>query len=148
MVSSAQPNGSIQPESVLRRMRAKITEFQALLLEEQQAIRSLSFGQFSTVTLRKERLLEDIRELESQRRAALASAGAPSGTLHQEESALAAAIAETDRMNRFNATLIGRSLEFLEGTLRLWQRSSASTALYSSSGAMVPGGAARLRTQG
>jgi hypothetical protein len=68
--------------------------------------------------------------------------------LEREESALATAIAETDRMNRFNAALIGQSLQFLEGTLRLWQRSPESAALYSSSGAMVPSGGARIRTQG
>ncbi|MFO0768162.1 MAG: hypothetical protein U0231_15550 [Nitrospiraceae bacterium] len=57
MVSTVQDQSHNQPESLLRRMRAKMTEFQGLLTEEQQAIRSLSFGQFSSVTMRKERLL-------------------------------------------------------------------------------------------
>lgn len=147
-MSTVQDQSHNQPESLLRRMRAKMTEFQGLLTEEQQAIRSLSFGQFSSVTMRKERLLDEIRGLEGQRRASMMPQGEPSAAVRQEESALAAAIAETDRMNRFNATLIGQSLEFLEGTLRLWQRLPESAALYSSSGVMVPGGGARLRTQG
>lgn len=147
-MSTVQDQSHNQPESLLRRMRAKMTEFQGLLTEEQQAIRSLSFGQFSSVTMRKERLLDEIRGLEGQRRASMMPQGEPSAAVRQEESALAAAIAETDRMNRFNATLIGQSLEFLEGTLRLWQRLPESAALYSSSYVMVPGGGARLRTQG
>jgi flagellar biosynthesis/type III secretory pathway chaperone len=148
MASTPQNDSSTPPESLLGRMRAKMSEFQALLREEQQAIRCLSFGQFSSVTLRKERLLEEIRILEGQRRSAMGTVREASDWLEREESALATAIAETDRMNRFNAALIGQSLQFLEGTLRLWQRSPESDALYSSSGAMVPSGGARIRTQG
>ncbi len=148
MVSAVQDHSQNQPESLLRRMRAKMAEFQGLLTEEQQAIRSLSFGQFSSVTIRKERLLDEIRDLEGQRRAAVMPQAEFVTALREEEAALAATIAETDRMNRFNATLIGQSLAFLEGTLRVWQRSPDSAALYSSSGAMISSGAGRLRAQG
>jgi hypothetical protein len=46
-------------------------------------------------------------------------------------------IGATDRMNRFNAALIGQSLAFLQGSLSLWQRSSASAPLYSQTGSVV-----------
>ena len=49
-------------------MLDKLTAFQDLLLEEQDAIRSLSFGQFTSVTIRKTQLLDEIRQLEQQRR--------------------------------------------------------------------------------
>ena len=58
----------LNPTPLIRRMLDKITAFQALLLEEQDAIRSLSFGQFTSVTMRKTQLLDEIRELEQQRR--------------------------------------------------------------------------------
>ncbi len=128
------------PETPVRRMLEKILAFQGLLIEEQQAIRSLSFGQFTTVTSRKSQLLDEIRTLEQQRRALLSRSGdqALLPAIQQQEAELAAAIGQTDRLNRLNGALIGQSLEFLEGTLRLWQRSPESAALYSSSGAHVP----------
>ena len=46
---------------VLDRMERKLQDFIDLLKEEQQAIRTLSFGQFSTVTEKKTGLLETIR---------------------------------------------------------------------------------------
>jgi flagellar basal body rod protein FlgB len=68
-------------------------------------------------------------------------------SLKQQEADLVAAIEQTDRLNRFNAALIGQSLEFLQGTLRLWQRSPQSAALYSSSGAAVAGSGGRVTSQ-
>ncbi len=150
MVSTAHNSSLTQSESILRRMQAKLLQFQGLLTEEQQAIRSLSFGQFSSVTMRKAQLLEEIRELEDQRKklAATSAPGTEPVSAQQEEAALVSAIGQTDRMNRFNAALIGQSLEFLEGTLRLWQRSPESAALYSSSGTVAPSTAGRIRVQG
>ena len=149
-MTSVQQTLPIEPDQLLRRMLEKIVAFQALLMEEQQAIRSLSFGQFTTVTMRKSDLLEEIRNLEQQRRALLQdSAGLPlSSSLQQQEAELASAIGQTDRLNRMNGLLIGQSLEFLEDTLRLWQRSPESAALYSSSGAPVPDATHRVRTRG
>ncbi len=141
--TEAEPN-------TLRRMLDKIGAFQALLIEEQQAIRSLSFGQFTTVTMQKSNLLDEIRGLEQERRALLAIPRTQelSPASKQQEADLVAAIGRTDRLNRLNGALIGQSLEFLEGTLRLWQRSPASAALYSSSGAHVPDATHRVRTTG
>ena len=149
-MTSVQQTLPIESDQLLRRMLEKIVAFQALLMEEQQAIRSLSFGQFTTVTMRKSDLLEEIRNLEQQRRALLHdSAGLPLfSSLQQQEAELASAIGQTDRLNRMNGLLIGQSLEFLEDTLRLWQRSPESAALYSSSGAPVPDATHRVRTRG
>ncbi len=137
-------------DSLIRRMLDKIVAFQALLIEEQDAIRSLSFGQFTSVTIRKTQLLDDIRNLEQQRRTRPSSTAslAPSPLLEQQEADLVAAIGQTDRLNRFNAALIGQSLEFLQGTLRQWQRSPQSAALYSSSGSAVAGSGGRVRAKG
>ena len=147
MVSTVQQPLSTASVPLLCRMLDKLTAFQALLIEEQDAIRSLSFGQFTSVTVRKTHLLDEIRELEQQRRNASTlpdSYGSPSA----QEADLVAAIEQTDRLNRFNAALIGQSLEFLQGTLRLWQRSPQSAALYSSSGAAVAGSGGRVRAKG
>jgi hypothetical protein len=81
------------------------------------------------------------------KRPCLDSYGSPP-SLKQQEADLVAAIGQTDRLNRFNAALIGQSLEFLQGTLRLWQRSPQSAALYSSSGAAVAGNGGRVRAKG
>jgi len=134
----------------LRRMLDKIAAFQALLVEEQQAIRSLSFGQFTTVTMQKSHLLDEIRGLEQERRALLSHSRTHELSLasKQQEADLVVAIGQTDRLNRLNGALIGQSLEFLEGSLRLWQRSPASAALYSSSGTHVPDATHRVRTTG
>ena len=131
-------------------MLDKIGAFQALLIEEQQAIRSLSFGQFTTVTMQKSNLLDEIRGLEQERRALVSLPGTHelSPASKQQEADLVVAIGQTDRLNRLNGALIGQSLEFLEGTLRLWQRSPASAALYSSSGTHVPDATHRVRTTG
>ncbi len=134
----------------LRRMLDKMRAFQALLIEEQQAIRTLSFGQFTTVMMQKSNLLDEIRELEQERRALFALPRTPelSPVSKQQEADLVAAIGQTDRLNRLNGALIGQSLEFLEDTLRLWQRSPASAALYSSAATQVPHVTHRLRTTG
>ncbi|MBI4001789.1 MAG: flagellar protein FlgN [Nitrospira defluvii] len=139
-----------ESDQLLRRMLDKIVAFQALLMEEQQAIRSLSFGQFTTVTMRKSQLLDEIRGLEQQRRTILSDSRDQKflPASQQQEAELAVAIGQTDRLNRLNGTLIGQSLEFLEGTLRLWQRSPESAALYSSSGAHVRDTTHRVRTTG
>jgi flagellar biosynthesis/type III secretory pathway chaperone len=131
-------------------MHDKIVAFQALLVAEQQAIRSLSFGQFTMVTMQKSQLLDEIRELEQLRRHLPPATGAPesSAELRQQETELIMAIGHTDRMNRFNASLIGQSLEFLQDALRLWQRSPESAALYSSAGSMVAGTTGMVRTKG
>jgi flagellar biosynthesis/type III secretory pathway chaperone len=131
-------------------MLDKIVAFQGLLIEEQQAIRSLSFGQFTTVTMRKSQLLDEIRSLEQERRIDLSDSRDRtfSPASQQQEADLALAIGQTDRLNRMNGMLIGQSLEFLEGTLRLWQRSPASAALYSSAGTPVPDATHRVRTTG
>jgi flagellar biosynthesis/type III secretory pathway chaperone len=68
MVSTVQQPLSTASAPLLCRMLDKLTAFQALLTEEQDAIRSLSFGQFTSVTVRKTHLLDEIRELEQQRR--------------------------------------------------------------------------------
>ena len=136
-------------DRLLRRMLDKLVAFQALLTEEQQAIRSLSFGQFTTVTMQKSDLLDEIRSLEQQRRST--SPELPHRhelPASQLETELASAIGQTDRLNRMNGMLIGQSLEFLENTLRLWQRPPESVALYSSAGTAVPDGAHRMRTTG
>ncbi|MCS6287576.1 MAG: flagellar protein FlgN [Nitrospira sp.] len=150
MVSTVQQPLSIASDPLLCRMLDKLTAFQALLIEEQDAIRSLSFGQFTSVTIRKTHLLDEIRELEHQRRNELtlsALYGSPSSR-KQQEADLVAAIEQTDRLNRFNAALIGQSLEFLQGTLRIWQRSPQSAALYSSSGTAVASTGGRVRAKG
>lgn len=139
-----------ESDMLMRGMLDKMLAFQSLLMEEQDAIRSLSFGQFTSVTQRKTQLLDEIRDLEQQRRDRSAgeqsqrSAGARS-TL---EAQLIAAIGETDRLNRFNAALIGQSLEFLHGALKRWQRSPESAALYSSAGTAVAAGAGLVRAKG
>ena len=143
---------SIQTESdlLIRGMLDKMLAFQSLLLEEQDAIRSLSFGQFTSVTMRKAQLLDEIRDLEQQRRdrsAAEQSERSTAGRTTMEDK-LIAAIGETDRLNRFNAALIGQSLEFLHGALKRWQRSPESAALYSSSGTAVAAGAGLVRAKG
>jgi hypothetical protein len=53
MVSTVQQPLSTASAPLLCRMLDKLTAFQALLIEEQDAIRSLSFGQFTSVTVRK-----------------------------------------------------------------------------------------------
>ena len=143
---------STQTESdlLIRGMLDKMLAFQSLLLEEQDAIRSLSFGQFTSVTMRKAQLLDEIRDLEQQRRdrsAAQPSERSTAGRTTMEDK-LIAAIGETDRLNRFNAALIGQSLEFLHGALKRWQRSPESAALYSSSGTAVAAGAGLVRAKG
>jgi len=139
-----------EPDLLVRGMLEKMLAFQSLLLEEQDAIRSLSFGQFTSVTMRKTQLLDEIRDLEQQRRTR--SAGEPSqrsaAARTALEAELIAAIGETDRLNRFNATLIGQSLEFLHGALKRWQRLPESAALYSSTGAAVTAGAGPVRAKG
>ncbi|MEK6801122.1 MAG: flagellar protein FlgN [Nitrospirota bacterium] len=149
-MSTVQQPLATASDSLLCRMLDKLTAFQALLIEEQDAIRSLSFGQFTSVTMRKTHLLDEIRELEQQRRTRPSSTAslAPSLVLEQQEADLIAAIGQTDRLNRFNAALIGQSLEFLQGTLRLWQRSPQSGALYSSSGSAVAESGGRARAKG
>lgn len=139
-----------ESDMLVRGMLDKMLAFQSLLLEEQDAIRSLSFGQFTSVTMRKTQLLDEIRDLEQQRRNQ--SAGKPverAAAAHTTlEATLIAAIGETDRLNRLNATLIGQSLEFLHGALKRWQRSPESAALYSSSGTAVAAGAGLVRAKG
>ncbi|MCE3223590.1 MAG: putative Flagellar chaperone FlgN [Nitrospira sp.] len=137
-----------ESDTLLRRMLDTIVAFQALLIEEQQAIRSLSFGQFTMVTMRKSHLLDELRSLEQRRRTMPPNAGNHPFPPASQETELVLAIEQTDRLNRINGTLIGQSLEFLEGTLRLWQRSPASAALYSSSGTPVPDATHRVRTTG
>ncbi len=149
-MSTVPQSAPTEIDSLIRRMRDKLTAFQALLLEEQDAIRSLSFGQFTSVTIRKTQLLDEVRGLEQQRRnrSTVADTLVPSSARTQEEADLVMAIGQTDRLNRFNAALIGQSLEFLQGTLRLWQRSPESAALYSSSGAAVAGSSGRVSAKG
>jgi flagellar biosynthesis/type III secretory pathway chaperone len=131
-------------------MLDKIVAFQALLLEEQDAIRSLSFGQFTAVTMQKTQLLDEIRDLEQQRRNSPSTSASqtPSDTIKELEAQLAAAIGRTDQLNRLNGALIGQSLEFLQGTLRLWQRSPASAALYSSTGSAIAQTSGMVRAKG
>ena len=150
MVSTVPQPLSTTSDSLLCRMLDKLTVFQALLLEEQDAIRSLSFGQFTSVTMRKTHLLDEMRELEQQRRneATLSGSYGSPPSLKQQEADLVAAIGQTDRLNRFNAALIGQALEFLQGTLRIWQRSPQSAALYSSSGAAVSESSRTVRITG
>lgn len=149
MVSTVQQPVPTESHKLLRRMHDKILAFQALLIEEQQAIRTLSFGQFTTVTMHKTQLLDEIRELEQSRRLPAATGHQESSaSFRQQEAELAAAIGNTDRLNRFNAALIGQSLEFLQGTLRLWQRSPEAAALYSSTGAVMSGTTGMVRAKG
>ncbi len=149
-MSTASQHTPTETASSIHRLLQKLEAFRALLLEEQDAIRSLSFGQFTSVTQRKSQLLDEMRGLEQQRRhEATQSAGLlPSPSLKQQEADLVVAIGHTDRLNRFNAALIGQSLEFLQGTLRLWQRSPQSAALYSSSGTVVAGPIGMVRVKG
>ncbi|MCS6296528.1 MAG: flagellar export chaperone FlgN [Nitrospira sp.] len=143
---------STQTESdlLIQGMLDKMLAFQSLLLEEQDAIRSLSFGQFTSVTMRKAQLLDEIRDLEQQRRDRSAAEQSERSTAGRTtlEAKLIVAIGETDRLNRFNAALIGQSLEFLHGALKRWQRSPESAALYSSSGTAVASGAGLVRAKG
>ena len=150
MVSTVPQPLSTASDSLIRRMLDKLVAFQALLLEEQDAIRSLSFGQFTSVTIRKTQLLDEIRELEQQRRnrTSVTASLVLSPLLKQQEADLVAAIGQTDRLNRLNAALIGQSLAFLQGTLRLWQHSPESAALYSSSGAAVARAGRMVRITG
>ena len=107
------PGATVQPlpiesDSLLRRMLDKIVAFQALLTEEQQAIRSLSFGQFTTVTMRESQLLDEIRSLEQERRTNQSDSKdhkfLPAS--QQKEADLGRAIEQTDRLNRMNGMLI------------------------------------------
>jgi len=150
MASIEQQPPPTESQALLLRMHEKILAFQALLVEEQQAIRSLSFGQFTAVTMRKTHLLDEIRELEQRRRLLPAVTGhqEPAVSFHRQEAALIAAVADTDRLNRFNGTLIGQSLEFLQGTLRRWQRSPERAAFYSPSGAALSDTAGLVRAKG
>ena len=146
-MSTLSPYTPTDSDRVICGMLDKMRAFQALLVEERDAIRSLSFGQFTSVTARKAQLLDEIRDLEHQRRSAgeqAQTSGAPTPL----QSQLAAAIGETDRLNRFNAALIGQSLEFLHGALKRWQGSAESAALYSSSGTAVAAGAGLVRAKG
>ena len=139
-----------ETDLLIRRMIDKMLAFQSLLLEEQDAIRSLSFGQFTSVTMRKTHLLDEIRDLEQQRRNQPASEDSQAKTPARVrlEADLVAAIGETDRLNRLNAALIGHSLDFLQGALRLWQCSPESTALYSSSGTTIAQTKGTVRAKG
>ena len=93
MVSIVQQPVPTESHKLLRRMHDKILAFQALLIEEQQAIRTLSFGQFTTITMRKTQLLDEIRELEQSRRSLPAATGhqESSASFRQQEAELAAA---------------------------------------------------------
>lgn len=140
-----------EPDMLVRSMLDKMLAFQSLLIEEQDAIRSLSFGQFASVTTRKAQLLDEIRDMEQQRRERSERSGSQPSTTSARttlERQLIAAIGETDRLNRFNAALIGQSLEFLQGALKRWQRAPESAALYSSAGTAVPAGAGLVRAKG
>ncbi|CAE6777017.1 conserved hypothetical protein [Nitrospira defluvii] len=141
---------SNESDALMERMLERILAFQSLLREEQEAIRCLSFGQFTSVTMRKAQLLDEIRDLEQERRTRPVPAATVAGDAgrNQREQELVAAIGETDRLNRFNATLIGQSLDFLHGALKRWQHSPESAALYSSSGAAVAAGAGLVRAKG
>jgi flagellar biosynthesis/type III secretory pathway chaperone len=134
---------AIDLHRVLGLMREHVQQFYDLLKDEQQAIRTLSFGQFSDVTERKARLLDIIRDLEQERRrltgALEAASERLSDELQRKEQELIDIIGATDRMNRLNAALIAQSLAFLQGSLSLWQRSPASAPLYSQSGSVVEG---------
>ncbi|HNC84534.1 MAG TPA: flagellar protein FlgN [Nitrospira sp.] len=136
-----------ESDMLVRGMLDKMLAFQSLLLEEQDAIRSLSFGQFTSVTTRKSQLLDEIRDFE-QRRQQVSSELPRQDARTTMEAKLLAAIGETDRLNRFNAALIGQSLEFLQGALKRWQRAPESAALYSSAGTAVPAGAGLVRAKG
>ncbi|MCC2641807.1 MAG: putative Flagellar chaperone FlgN [Nitrospira sp.] len=150
MLSIAPQQPSAESHSLLHRLHDKIIAFQTLLAAEQQAIRSLSFGQFTLVTMQKSKLLEEIRELEQLRRQLPTAMGGFESSIEvrQQETELMTAIGRTDRMNRFNAALIKQSLEFLLCALRLWQRSPQSAALYSSSGSIVAETTGMVRTKG
>lgn len=134
---------ALELHRVLDLMHEQVRQFHDLLKDEQQAIRTLSFGQFSDVTEQKSRLLDLIRDLEQERRRltdALAAASTGLSTeLQYKEEGLIEAIRATDRMNRLNAALIGQSLAFLQGSLSLWQRSPASAPLYSQTGSVIEG---------
>ncbi len=149
-MSTVSQFAAIESDALLRRMIDKMRAFQSLLLEEQDATRSLSFGQFTSVTMRKTQLLDEVRELEQQRRNQFAPGDSQAKTPARVrlEAELVAAIGETDRLNRLNASLIGQSLEFLQGTLRLWQRSPESAALYSSSGNAIGASGGMVRVKG
>ena len=137
-----------ESDMLVRGMLDKMLAFQSLLLEEQDAIRSLSFGQFTSVTTRKSQLLDEIRDFEQRRRQQVSSELPRQDARTTMEAKLLAAIGETDRLNRFNAALIGQSLEFLQGALKRWQRAPESAALYSSAGTAVPVGAGLVRAKG
>ncbi|ODT44658.1 MAG: hypothetical protein ABS70_05010 [Nitrospira sp. SCN 59-13] len=147
-MSTLSQDTSTESDMLVRGMLDKMLAFQSLLLEEQDAIRSLSFGQFTSVTTRKAQLLDEIRDLEQQRRQRTPLELPRQGVRTTMEAKLLAAIGETDRLNRFNAALIGQSLEFLQGALKRWQRAPESAALYSSAGTAVPAGAGLVRAKG
>jgi flagellar biosynthesis/type III secretory pathway chaperone len=134
---------SLELGQVLDLMLVKVQQFHDLLKDEQQAIRTLSFGQFSDVTEKKSELLDGIRDLEQSRRHLIGTAAVGSSRLskdlEQRQQALIEIIGATDRMNRLNAALIAQSLAFLQGSLSLWQRSPASAPLYSQTGSVVGG---------
>lgn len=137
---SNQRLSSTQLHDLLDRMIVQVQAFHDLLKEEQQAIRSLSFGQFADVTDKKTRLLNALRDLEQDRRRLTDESVAvdrQEAVLEDKQAALLAVIRAADEMNRVNASLIGQSLAFLQGSLSLWQRSPASASLYSPTGSMV-----------
>lgn len=140
---SKEPIPAPRLHEILDLMREKVQQFHDLLKDEQQAIRTLSFGQFSDVTERKTQLLDIIRDLEQERGRLTDLLPETSGRLSRElehkQQLLIDMIGATDRMNRLNASLIGQSLAFLQGSLSLWQRSSASAPLYSQTGSVVEG---------
>lgn len=137
---SDQRLSSTQLHDLLDRMIVQVQAFHDLLKEEQQAIRSLSFGQFADVTDKKTRLLNALRDLEQDRRRLTDESAAvdrQEAAFEDKQAALLSVIRAADEMNRVNASLIGQSLAFLQGSLSLWQRSPASASLYSPTGSMV-----------
>lgn len=67
-MSTTESSRRLETQSLLSRLYDKVIAFQTLLRREQQAIRTLSFSEFTQVTMKKAQLLEELRELEGVRR--------------------------------------------------------------------------------
>ncbi|GMV50157.1 MAG: hypothetical protein NBKEAIPA_02414 [Nitrospirae bacterium] len=149
-MSTTESSRRLETQSLLSRLYDKVIAFQTLLRREQQAIRTLSFSEFTQVTMKKAQLLEELRELEGVRRVQQSEQDGKGSSVVTEAllAKLLAAVEETDRLNRLNAGLVEQSLEFLQGALRAWQRSSGSAELYSSSGVAVPAMGGRIGMRG
>lgn len=142
----------------LEAMDQDLERLHALLAEEQQAIRTLMLDRLGTLTSQKQELLNHIQQHE-QRRVELTGAlaqkwvvaaetedpsryqgavtEASAAALQRQQEKLTARVLRIQESNRFNASLLAQSLEFLRSSLRFWQHRTLDPTLYSEAGTAV-----------